>query len=399
MKQPVLRLGVLIFAVALVSSVLTSPGYCQANDFSDFQLPDLPQPELPGDVQPEPQKNLEKINSNDAAKTAKPTGGKKTGGRTARPNPFDSPNFVKTPEELKSEFAAIRKMKIAYSGSIPAVPRSIVSVMNNTQSQQRSKAELQNLMAYRAVVGVPYHDMTLDKTQTSHATAGAMLLAFLGKLDHTPQKPNNYPQDLYDWGYKGTSSGNLYMSATNSGITGSVMSFMNDSDPGNIKMLGHRRWCINPYMKTTGFGESGRWGVMWSFDQSRPHGEFSYDKIGFPACGLTPANMLQPDWAWNVSLNPEKYTYLGDEKLKITVTPAFFNAKTAALKKSNRPALNLDSVSVNQDGYAIPLCVIFRPNGVMLQPGAAYCVEIDGFADSTGTAQKILYWVVFCKPM
>lgn len=41
-------------------------------------------------------------------------------------------------------------------------------------------------------------------------------------------------------------------------MTGAVDGFMEDSDAGNIAMVGHRRWQLNPKMGKVGFGTAGR---------------------------------------------------------------------------------------------------------------------------------------------
>lgn len=344
-------------------------------DEDDFGIPDAPARTNPFE--------------NASSESSKPN-------RPSRKDPFRNPNFVKTPSQLAAEFAAIKKAKMQFTGSMPDAPQPILNSAFSVVPMKRGQEELRSLMMFRAVVGLPFADMTLDKTQTAHAAAGAGLLDILGHLEHTPQKPEGLSDELYQWGYKGTSSGNLHMAGGDSGSQGSVRAYMNDSDPNNIKSLGHRRWCINPYMKTTGFGEKGRWSVMWSFDSSRPKNEFDYNYFSFPACGLTPVNMFEAKWAWSLVLNPAKYRYLGDDQFKISVRPAMFNAKTAALKRLDVQALELDSVKVDQAGYGVPLCVIFRPSPIQVSPGMAYCVDIDGFATPQGPTH-IQYFVVFCK--
>jgi hypothetical protein len=185
------------------------------------------------------------------------------------------------------------------------------------------------------------------------------------------------------------------MDTRGTGITGSVRMYMYDSDPVNIDRLGHRRWCVNPSMKTTGFGEFGNYSAMWSFDRSRDMTTFDYDFIAFPARGLTPVDFLDANWAWNVSLNAKKYQLTGKpEDVKVRVTPSEMNTQTAKFKKGPRP-MPVDSVKVCQQNFGIAPCVIFRPQGLTLTPGAAYCVEIDGFSDMAGKPAAIQYWVVF----
>lgn len=310
-------------------------------------------------------------------------------------DPYETPDFVKTPAQLKAEFAEIRKMPLSFTGETVGVPALVTPLLQNKAHQAAAVNELRTLMAYRAVVGVPFDGMSLDRQQTAHATACALLLSKLDRLDHNPPCPPGVSAELHQFGHKGAASSNLF---GGKGIAGSVRGYMNDSDPGNIKSVGHRRWCINPGMKTTGFGEFGKYSAMWSFDGSRDLGGFDYDFIAFPARGLTPANMLDADWAWNVSLNRNKYTLaVAPEAVKVRVTPGAINPKTAKFKKGNQP-MPVDSVRVCQAGFGIAPCVIFRPRTPQLRVGAAYHVEIDGFMKD-GEETTIEYWVVFTQPL
>ncbi|MDO4551493.1 MAG: hypothetical protein Q4C96_09630 [Planctomycetia bacterium] len=315
-------------------------------------------------------------------------------------DPYESPDFVKTPKQLKAEFAAIKKRKIEYTGELSDdVPAEIKQLLNNSALQKKAQNELRLLMAYRAVVGVPYEDMTLNRQQMAHAVAGSRLLHHVGKLTHTPDRPANYPQNLFDFGRIGTESSNIHWGTTGSGIVGSVRGYMNDSDPSNISRVGHRRWCINPGMSTTGFGEFGEYSAMWSFDRSRDLSDYDFDFIAFPARGLTPINMIESDWAWNVSLNNKKYKLSASpENVKVHLSPAKFNPKTAKFVKGNR-TLPVDSLNVSQDNIGLQPCVIFRPTGIKLQPGMAFHVKIDGFEDMEGNPADIQYWVLFSAPI
>ena len=130
-------------------------------------------------------------------------------------------------------------------------------------------AALRRLSAYRYVCDVPYEGMSLDDGYNRKCLAASRLLERIGRLDHTPDNPG-LPEDEYRVAYEGTSSSNI---AVGSSLPGSIDMYMNDSDASNIARVGHRRWCLNPAMLKTGFGITGRWSAMWSFDSSRT----SYD--------------------------------------------------------------------------------------------------------------------------
>ena len=106
---------------------------------------------------------------------------------SSRKDPFRNPNFVKTPSQLAAEFAAIKKAKIQFTGAMPNAPQPVLNSAFSVVPMKRGQEELRTLMMFRSVVGLPFADMTLDKTQTAHAAAGAEILAIIGHLDHTPQ--------------------------------------------------------------------------------------------------------------------------------------------------------------------------------------------------------------------
>src|SRR4029077_3394910 len=104
--------------------------------------------------------------------------------------------------------------------------------------------------------------------------------------------------------YSGTSRSNLGMGLLT--LADAVDAWMFDSDAGSIERLGHRRWCLNPAMQKTGFGRSGAFTVMYSFDQSRAKvPEFHF--ICYPAHGYMPLEFFSPRTAWSITLNPLKY--------------------------------------------------------------------------------------------
>ncbi|MDO4584057.1 MAG: hypothetical protein Q4D62_08140 [Planctomycetia bacterium] len=310
-------------------------------------------------------------------------------------NPYSPQYFIKSKTQLQKDFATIRKMKIRYTGNLEGVPTTVALTLQNPAFSKKSERELRVLMLYRAVAGVPFEDLTLDRKQTAHAEAAAYLLHLHGSLSHTPPQPDDCLPEVYEFARRGTSCSNLYQGE---GMRDCVRKFMDDSDPANIAFLGHRRWCLNPAMLSTGFGEFGKFAAMWSFDQRRKM--VDYDTIAFPARGLTPVNLLEENWAWHISLHPKKYKLTSSrEDIRVHISPAAFDEKTGTFRIVSGDEIPVDSVSFSTEGYGIPMCVIFRPQGITLEPGRAYFVEILGFSDAAGKAKVIPYWVLFCEKL
>jgi len=231
---------------------------------------------------------------------------------------------------------------------------------------EENEAALRRLKAYRYLAGLPYENLALDGEMNRACVAGAKLCEKIGKLDHTPANPG-LPDDEYKLGYKGTSHSNLAMGYQNLPIA--VDGWMDDSDPSNIERVGHRRWCINPPMQKTGFGHSGRFYAMWSVDMSQKAVP-DYDFVAWPPKGYLPVEYFGAKHAWSVSFNPTKYK-LTSSKVKVGVFQTDIH-----LNKGE--ALKNDHFNVDTSGAGIPNCVIFHPEGVVIEPGKRYLVEVEG---------------------
>src|SRR5689334_9610383 len=154
---------------------------------------------------------------------------------------------------------------------------------------------LRRLKAYRYLAGVPYDDLTLDDDANAACEAGAGLCAKLGRLEHQPKNPG-LPEAEFDLAYKGTSRSNLGQGYRK--LSQALDGWMDDSDGGNIDRLGHRRWCLNPTMKKTGFGRVGEFTAMYVFDMSRKDVP-DFDFISWPARGPMPVQYFKSGFVWS----------------------------------------------------------------------------------------------------
>ncbi len=230
---------------------------------------------------------------------------------------------------------------------------------------------LRRLTAYRYLCDVPYADLVLGEHENRHADAAAMICSRLGRLSHEPPNPG-LPEAEFKAGALGAGSCNLgYGSATES-----VDGYMDDSDPSNIDRLGHRRWCLNPPMRVTGFGTAvGQDGMtytaMWSLDRSgRSDGKV--EAVCYPPRGWVPVDFFSAGHAWSVSFEEGRFPQAAPEAIHVAVYPL-----DGDYVRASAP-LEADYFRVSNDPYGLPLCIIFRPKGVRVEPGAAYWVEISG---------------------
>lgn len=288
---------------------------------------------------------------------------------------------------LRAELARIRAAKIETLKSENAIPKHPGE--NNSQQDREDAVRL--LMEYRMIAGIPFANLKLDELYNAHAEAAVALLKDIGRLDHTPKNPG-WPEDQYKFGYIGTSRSNLAMGRASN--VRSVRMYMDDSDPSNIGAVGHRRWCLNPYMGKVGFAADGGFSAMMAHDGSRQDvGPWEF--VAHPAAGLHPASHFSPSHAWSISLNTRKFKR-PDKDVKVSVKPAAIDLKKGQITPTG-DALSMNFFNVDSGGYGVGNCIIFRPERVSTQPGSIYLVEVRGLEDASGKPATLTYVVEFCK--
>ncbi len=271
---------------------------------------------------------------------------------------------------------------------------------------EKRMGALRRLKAYRFLCGVPYEDVRLGDEPDAYAQAASELCLKLGRIDHEPPNPG-LPEEQFRFAAKGTKSCNLDVN----GAIGSVDDYFNDSDPSNEKRVGHRRWCLNPAMVVTGFGEAGEadpaggekrpYSAMWAMDESRGRVP-DYEAVCYPTRGWMPIDHFGTNRAWSVSPNPVRFPNLAPET-KVEVRVYRLGADFVRPEKP----LDLDLLAVDT-GVGSGPCVIFRPKGLEIAEGDAFWVEIFGLdakALKPGERPKkspdpsIRYFVHFCGPV
>jgi len=280
-------------------------------------------------------------------------------------------------------------------------PRSLTSIQNQLRVILKAPAKvagadkdpklplrltaLRRLQAYRYLCMLRWEDMVLDPLMNELCEAAAQVCEKIGKLDHTPPKPAGMDDETYSKGYRGASHSNLSMG---SGMVRSVDSYMNDSDPSNIDRVGHRRWCLNPGMRKTGFGSSGRFSAMWSMDSSGG-GTSGLGAIYYPPRGITPVDFFGPRHAFSISII--KGGQAKKASLAIKITP---------LDQQYLPTggpLELDYLNVTTGGAGIPHVIIFRPAGLVVEPGRRYWVEVSYDKGKTPAHEYLVEFVDVVK--
>lgn len=292
--------------------------------------------------------------------------------------------FVALPRSIQARDTAKR--------SVAEIRKTLAGIMKGRTGRSvkgQQAAALKQLKAYRYLAGVPYEHLKLDESLNDYAKAAAMLCRKLGRLEHNPSKNPGLPEAAFEKGRKGTRNCNLAsMFGRKQTLPGTVIRYMDDSDPRNIRGLGHRRWCLNPTMGQTGFGSVPGYSAMWAMDTSHKAPEFDY--IAWPPAGFMPVSYFGVKHAWHVSLNPKKYARPdGGVKAQIYAVDR--------RGKRDKTPLPLSDTYISVFPYGVSYCVIFRPTARSLTGKRKLAVVIEGLKDREGKPAKVEYSVEFVR--
>ena len=257
---------------------------------------------------------------------------------------------------------------------------------------------LDRLNAVRRLAGLP--GVSLDSSLNETAQHGAVVLAALDTMTHNPSKPAGMEDSFYQKGYEATSSSNLsYFSWADTDPLGmSVDMFMDDSDAGNVSRVGHRRWQLNPELGKVGFGyarsDSGM-GYVGEYVFDRSGAGCDYEFVAWPASGNFPNDIFPSTSAWSITLNPEEYRAPSLDGVTVTLTRDSdgavwsFRGGLDGTPSNTGKYFNVDNV-----GYGVDNCIIFRPDGVDSYDGV-YTVTVDGLTTASGAPARLSYQVDF----
>lgn len=244
-------------------------------------------------------------------------------------------------------------------------------------SDKSQKNTLNALNNVRFIAGL--NEVQLLDDYSELAQAAALVNAVNDDLSHYPPKPAGMSDALYNKGASGASSSNL---AWNYGsLADSVISaWMSDADDYNIDRIGHRRWCINPSMGKTGFGNVGTYYAMYAFDHSGSSSNVS--GVCWPAQN-TPVGYFANNDPWSISMGYE----VNASNVKVSLVRKN-DGKTWKFSKSSADGY----FNVDNDGYGQIGCIIFRPDNISYKVGDSFDVSV------TGLDRSVNYTVSFFDP-
>ncbi|RED64737.1 CAP domain-containing protein [Cohnella lupini] len=254
---------------------------------------------------------------------------------------------------------------------------------------------------YRFISGLP-HDVISTSSLNAQAQYGSVLMAAEDNFSHTPPKPADMPQSFFAKGLASTSSANIYASSgfDDHIVAHSVGAYMEDSDTGNLPVLGHRRWILNPPLLKVGFGladseDDWSYSAMQVFDKSRPK-TVDYDYVAYPAAGAFPVEIFDSYYAWSISLNMIKFKLPVESGIKVYVK-RLSDKKTWMLSSKNGKVSEKGAYfNLETHGYGSGTAIIFRPDGIAkFKAGDRYTVTVTGLKTLKGTSRPLTYTVNF----
>jgi len=294
-----------------------------------------------------------------------------------------------TAEEIAAKWAELKPVS---SGSpyltqpVTAAPYAPGSLTANTL---QNGLNMTNFARYLA--GLNYN-ITLDGTYNQQGQTGALVMASGGGFTHWPTQPVGMDQATYQTGYNACGASNIAWRSdawggADTALASTVQMYLDDSDTGNISVLGHRRWVLNPKMGKTGFGLVGGYSAMLAHDSS---GGGSANYVAWPSAGYFPIEMFKNPsvslgQAWSISLNSGVY---GKSYASGAVVTLLNKATGETTVFQNGMGVNTAGkyFNVETNGYGMDYCIIFRPDNSTVKIGDEFSVTVSGLKSPAGAA-------------
>ncbi len=264
-------------------------------------------------------------------------------------------------------------------------------------SAANRQSALREVNMYRLIAGItPVVESAELSVEAQH---GAVLLAAVNQLTHTPSKPADMDDAFYQIGYSATTSSNL--GAGYGRMEYGVDGCMLDNSGSNLTSVGHRRWFLNPEMLYIGLGQaqSGRgydkFYAYKVFDDSNEN--LDHDFVSWPSSGNFPIELAVAKLPWSISLKMQRYATPSLEEIVVEIkNPAGKVEVFSAADNGTDLSGAGKYFNVNTGGYGEGSCIIcnFGSNySEYSQPGI-YQVKVTGLKSrETGEPVTIEYQI------
>ncbi len=226
-------------------------------------------------------------------------------------------------------------------------------------------------------------DVVTDEELASYAQAGSVLLARLGELSHYPDQPSDMSDKFYEKAAYATRHSNIAWASRGMSLSYTIIrQYMEDGDESNIDRVGHRRWCINPSMKRSGFGYYKNYSAFYALDDSGKD-QITAGYIPWPARVMPYEYFEGP---WSIHFNEDSYEINDDAEVTLTM-------ESGKILK-----FNMDSsdgyFNIDDGRYGFGPAIIFVPDEEIGKSETVQ-VKVTGLQRPDGTAAEVNYTVEF----
>ena len=163
-----------------------------------------------------------------------------------------------------------------------------------------------------------------DKELSKKAQAGAFINYANNKISHYPKTPEGFSDK--DQVVK---DGKLANSESNLGqgykIYDTIGGYMDDEDPHNNRVVGHRKWLMNPFLKRVGIGQVGIFNNIYVADDNAI--SFNNDNIVTYPTKVNFAEFINPITPFSVNFGRD-YKIENIDNVKVVVTDKSGYTKT-----------------------------------------------------------------------
>ncbi|MBR5230071.1 MAG: hypothetical protein IKW01_04360 [Firmicutes bacterium] len=224
-------------------------------------------------------------------------------------------------------------------------------------SESELVCAINTVKTIRYIAGIS-DEIYLSNNYNSLSQASAIVNYANGKLSHTPAVPAGMDFSLASDGASGSKNSNIaWNSLQDVPLKWAIIDgWMDDSDSGNLPVLGHRRWILNPSLGMTGFGSvtgsKGTFSAMYVMDNSNPDDD--YTCVSWPAANM-PISYFPVSSPWSISFGKE---------IKAEDVMVFL------LRQSDNKIWSFSNIYsdgdfyVDNQNYGQKGCIIFRPEKI-----------------------------------
>ena len=235
---------------------------------------------------------------------------------------------------------------------------------------------------FRFLSGVPWESVKAEAARNDKAQHGAVVMHKLGRITHTPERPDDMDEAFFKVAYDGCAQSNIFQGPPT--LVAAVHGWMDDSDASNIEKVGHRQWILSPGLQGVGFGFANGFSAMHVVGGGGAAPDYNY--VAFPGEGYYPLPLIGPNFAWSVHLTNAKAKVGDKASVEVAITRLDEHFLPAGDPQPAEVASIAAGISANWT------LVVFKPNPAVTEAGR-YWVDVKGVRSPKGAPAPFGYLV------